>query len=79
LGVPTPFYHARQGISPSEFYRLLDSEEAMEREVFARIPRQALAHYRRVLVDENIELLQDYLAPATALPKVAYSIGDLSL
>lgn len=72
-------FAARQGIPPSEFYRLLDSEEAMEREVFARIPRQALAYYRRVLVDENIKLLQDYLAPATMFPKVVHSIGDLSL
>ena len=61
-------FAARQGIPPDEFYRVLDSEEAMEREVFARVPRQALDLYRQRLVEENISLLEMYLR----------SIGDES-
>jgi len=61
-------FAARQGISPSEFYHLLDSEEAMEREVFARIPRQALENYREILIAENAKLIHNYIAPATAIP-----------
>lgn len=54
-------FAARQGIPPVEFYRLLDSEEEMERQVFARIPRRSLDEYRRILIDENVELLKAYL------------------
>jgi hypothetical protein len=61
-------FAARQGIPPDEFYRLLDSEEAMEREVFARVPRQTLDLYRQRLVAENLSLLEMYLR----------SIGDES-
>ncbi len=54
-------FAARQGLSPDEFYRVLDSEEAMEREVFARVPRDALDLYRQQLVEENMNLLEMYL------------------
>jgi hypothetical protein len=50
-------FAARQGIAPEAFYRLLDSEEQMEREVFARLPRAQLDAYRRNLLEENIILL----------------------
>jgi hypothetical protein len=61
-------FAARQGIPPDEFYRLLDSEEAMEREIFARVSRQTLDLYRQRLVEENLSLLEMYLR----------SIGDES-
>lgn len=54
-------FAARQGVSPDTFYRLLDSEDAMEREIFVRIPRHTLDHYRKQLVEENINLLEMYL------------------
>jgi len=52
----------RQGISPEEFYRLLDSEEDMDREVFAKISRNHLEAYRKNLVSESAGLVQTYMA-----------------
>ena len=54
-------FAARQGIPPGEFYRLLDSEEGMEREVFSHITRPALDFYRKRLVEENLHLIKRYL------------------
>jgi hypothetical protein len=54
-------FAARQGVSPQEFYRLLDSEEDMEREVFSHIPRYHLERYRCRLVEENLHLIEAYL------------------
>ncbi len=61
-------FAARQGLSPDEFYRLLDSEDGMEREVFARVPRHSLDLYRQRLIEGNINLLEMYVG----------SIGDES-
>ncbi len=55
-------FAARQGISPDQYYDLLTSEEAMDREIFSRLSRQTLQTYRRQLVDENISMLANYLA-----------------
>jgi len=52
---------ARQGASPEEYYRLLASEEHMDREIFSHLPRQRLNHYRTQLVIENERLIQTYL------------------
>jgi len=54
-------FAARQGIPPGEFYRILDSEEEMKREVFSHITRQSLNSYRQRLVDENLHLIKKYL------------------
>jgi hypothetical protein len=51
----------RQGISPHEYYRLLSSEELMEREIFVHLPRQALDEYRQTVLNENIQLINAYL------------------
>jgi hypothetical protein len=51
----------RQGISPVEFHRLLNSTERMEAEGFVRMPRQRLINYRRRLLDESIRLVYAYL------------------
>jgi hypothetical protein len=55
-------FAARQGVAPEEYYRLLGSQERLEREVFGRLPRQVLDEYRQRLVQENLRLIQTYLA-----------------
>lgn len=57
---------ARQGITPVEFYGLLDSEDRLEREIFVHLPRQQLEVYRQRLLADNVHLLQDYLASVCA-------------
>jgi hypothetical protein len=54
-------FAARQVIPPEIYHRLISSEERMDREVFARLPRQDLEGYRQSLVEANLQLLQDYL------------------
>jgi hypothetical protein len=54
-------FAARQGISPQAYYRLLTSEEKMDAEVFARLPRENLDLYRKQLIEDNIRLLKGYL------------------
>jgi hypothetical protein len=54
-------FAARQRISPEEYYRLLNSEEKLDREIFSRLPRPALQEYRQKLLNENILLLTNYL------------------
>jgi hypothetical protein len=54
-------FAARQRISPEEYYRLLNSEEELDREIFSRLPRQTIQEYRQSLLDENILLLTNYL------------------
>lgn len=51
----------RQGISPDEYYDLLNSEEQMDQQVFAHIPRESLERYRQRLVEANLGLLREYL------------------
>lgn len=50
----------RQGIAPEEYYRLLNSEEAMQAEVFSHISPQVLEDYRQTLLAENLHLLENY-------------------
>ncbi|HEX7973784.1 MAG TPA: zinc dependent phospholipase C family protein [Anaerolineales bacterium] len=54
-------FAARQGIAPDEYYRLLASEERLDQEIFARLPRRSLEAYRRELLEENTRLLNAYL------------------
>ena len=54
-------FASRQGISPEEYYQLLSSEERIQDEVFAYFPREHLANYRQALIDENLQLINDYL------------------
>jgi hypothetical protein len=54
-------FAARQGISSADYYLLLDSEADMDREIFSRLPRQNLAHYRQLLLEENVLVLQNYV------------------
>jgi hypothetical protein len=54
-------FATRQGVSPDEFYRLIDSEDGMEGEIFTRVSRESLHDYRSRLVDENLQLIHSYL------------------
>jgi hypothetical protein len=54
-------FAARQGIPVDEFYRLLNSEELLEEQIFSRLPRQTLQDYRQHLIEENSRLLEYYL------------------
>ena len=56
-------FAARQGIPPGEYYRLLDSEDEMKREVFSHITRQSLDDYRQRLLEDNLHLIKKYLVP----------------
>ena len=60
-------FASRHGIEAGEIHTLIQSEARMEGQVFNRIDRQRLVAYRRQLVDQNVELLQDYLDP-TLMP-----------
>ena len=61
-------FAARQGIPPQAYYRLLDSSERMEQEVFAYISPQQMESYRSLLLSESIHLLRRYLEyPAAGL------------
>jgi hypothetical protein len=60
-GTPTQtveVFAARQGIPVDAYTRLLNSEEAMEREIFTRIDRTAILNYRQRLVEENLQLVE---------------------
>jgi hypothetical protein len=54
-------FAARQGIPPGEFYRMIDSEEEMDREIFSHIHREALDDYRSALLDHSIQLISTFL------------------
>lgn len=55
-------FSTRQGISVPEFYALLKSEERMQREVFEHISLKQVQDYRQRVLDENVQLLTEYLA-----------------
>ena len=55
-------FSARGGNSAAEFYALLGSEERMQQEVFEHLPLRLVLSYRQRVLDENTQLLSDYLA-----------------
>ena len=55
-------FAARQGISPDEYYSLLNSHERMDQEVFSHLPRQQLGAYHQHILEENLSLLASYLS-----------------
>jgi hypothetical protein len=55
-------FAARQGISVSAYYDLLESGERMQQEVFDHLPLGHVQSYRQRLLDENSQLLSHYLA-----------------
>jgi hypothetical protein len=50
----------RHSKTPEEFQDILNSEERMNQEIFARISRSRLDNFREKLLDDNIELIQAY-------------------
>lgn len=54
-------FASRQGIHPDEFQKIIHSETRMEVEIFEHYPRQRLEKYRQRVIDQNIELLHNYL------------------
>jgi len=67
-------FASRQGLSPTEFYRLLDSEDQMEEQVFIHVSHSQLDAYRERLIQANLILLAAYLTgkrpdPSTAAAK----------
>lgn len=54
-------FASRHGIDPAAFQEMVNSEERMDAEVFARVSRQQLDDYRMDLLSSNISLLVDYL------------------
>lgn len=65
-------FAARQGLSPEQFYRLIDSEDRMESQVFIHISRDLLHQYREGLIRSNLNLLVDYLSGDNHLPGGPY-------
>lgn len=55
-------FAARQGMDPADFYRLLESEERMDREVFCHLNRNQLDAFRHELIGENLFLLESYFS-----------------
>jgi hypothetical protein len=55
-------FAVRQGIDPQAFYNLLESEDRLDQEIFNKLPREELDRYRQRLIDENVRLLNRYLA-----------------
>lgn len=62
-------FATRQGVAPEEFYRLIDSEDEMERQVFTHIPRQSLEDYHQRLMDENLQLIHAILQRRNEFPR----------
>ena len=54
-------FASRQGIPPGTYYDLLNSDEALDREIFVQLPRYHLDTYRRNLINKNIVFLETYL------------------
>jgi hypothetical protein len=55
-------FSSRQGVSSPEIHALLASEERMQAEVFEHLPLQRVLSYHQRVLDENSQLLSNYLA-----------------
>ncbi len=55
-------FAARQGIPAEQYYRLLNSETLMEREIFSRLPYSSLLDFWQRLLDQNVQLLNHWIA-----------------
>ena len=54
-------FSTRQGIPAEAYYRLIESENRLDEEIFVHLPRPTLESYRQHLLEENGRLLQAYL------------------
>lgn len=55
-------FSTRQGIPKHRFYRLIESEARMDKEIFDHLPRVRLQEYRKKLLRINLRLLNNYLS-----------------
>jgi hypothetical protein len=53
-------FAARQGISPEEYYSLLESKERMDTEVFSKVSEETLTDFRSTLIHQNVQLIQSF-------------------
>lgn len=60
-------FAVRQGIPSEAFYRLIESEEAMDAEIFQHLPRSSLESYYQRLVEKNLELLAGFLGCSSSI------------
>ena len=51
----------RQGVSSEEFRTLLNSEKHLKTELFSRVPINILDEYRQALIEDNLNLIENYL------------------
>ena len=51
----------RLGLQIEEFTDMLNSESRMDKEIFIHLPRERIAEFRRTLVAENVQLINNYL------------------
>lgn len=63
-------FATRQGIPPEEYYRLLDSQDQLDRSLFTYLPRQSVKIYENLLIAENLRLVHTYLNPPTGIGRL---------
>ena len=51
----------RQGISTEAYYRMINSEKEMQRQIFDYLPRQRFDDFWDQLIEANLDLLSEYL------------------
>jgi len=54
-------FAARQGIPAEEYYRMISSEDQLNRMIFSRLPRETLHAFRQRLISEHLRLVETYL------------------
>lgn len=69
-------FAARQGIAPEAYYQILQSEERMERDIFAHVSRERLREYRLYIIAESTTLINNYLAGRLAPARSSWTRRD---
>ena len=59
----------RQGIPVEDYLALLDSQERMDKEIFAQVPYQLFIDYREALVAANLQLIEQQLDKLVEIEK----------
>ena len=65
--VTVEVFAARQGLDPQAYYRLLDSETEMDKQVFVYLSRSRLEMFYRNLLSETATLIERYWAQELAV------------
>ena len=68
-------FASRQGIDPSAFYQVIESEEDMEYKIFKYVPRKNMEIYRQRVVSENSRLIKSYLASNSLSSSSRFVVG----